>query len=147
MHSVSAPSPPPINCLQVVFQTPSITTSECISGFTQSLLSRVSLNSLHFILQVRMVTAVKWVSNLTRSQPQRSHDNGLQVYVQTTSVMASRCTSEFTWFSSSAHPRIAPKDRLQLVQMYGVWMGTNTDTEIHKWEYKLNTWVLKIIQQ
>jgi len=87
-------SPNPLNYgLQVHLQTRSITILECLSKFTQPLPPSVSPNMF---------------------------DYHLQVHLQTCSITASECISEFTRSSFSDAPRIAPKHRLQPVQIYHV---------------------------
>ena len=71
-------------------------------------------------LHTPSIMASKWISKLTRLQLPSSHDSGLQVRLQTCSITISPCISMFTYSSFWGAPPIAPKHRLQPVQIYRV---------------------------
>jgi len=95
MNRVLAPGVPPIDCLQVLLQSRSITASK----FAWSESPNASPNSHHYGLQahfwVHLISASECISKLTWLQPPRaslsSLDLGLQVHLQTHSIMASKC--------------------------------------------------------
>jgi len=149
--------------LQVYIQSCWITASKCISNLTRSQPWSESPDSLDYSLQVSTIMAPKCIFQLIRiwlpSVSPNTLDNGLQVRM----IIGSRCISKLarlwpaslhnyflqvhlpTQLSFSGSPRIALKHRLQPVQIYTMcrWVAI----WIHRWEYKLNTWVLKIVEQ
>jgi len=120
MNGVSTLGVPSVDCLQVLFQSCSITVSKC----ARSSLTSSSLNSLNNCVQTCSITASKWISNLARLWPPCSHDHGLQVHIskltwlwppsassssldysfQDRTIMASKCIYNLTasWSQSAS---------------------------------------------
>ena len=85
----------------------------------------ISLNhGLHLFLPTPLITASKCISKLARSGPQSASPNmldyGTQLHLQSRSITALEYTSQPTQPSISGAPHIAPKLRLQPVQIYCV---------------------------
>jgi len=164
MNRVSAPSLPPINCLQidhlyilswyhlikacrclsnpawsrpwsgspssldqgieVYLPTNSIMASESASSWPWRAPQNSQDHGLQVHLPTRYIMAAKCTSKLTESwtpsESLSSLDPCLQVHLETHSIMALECISEFTQSSSFCAPRVDPKHRLQLVQIYHV---------------------------
>jgi len=120
-------------------------------------------------IQPRLITVSKWVSELldlslemhfhsrsimastfAQSWPPSSCPHslacGLQAHLSVHTISASKCISQFTQSSSSGGPWVAPMHHLLPVWIYHVQMGSEKDKLIHRWEYKPNTLVLKIIE-
>jgi len=144
MKRVSAPSAPPFDRL------PSAG-SKYSSNLARSWPPSSSPNSLNYVLKVhlqtRYITPSKCISKLARLPPPStslsSLNLSLPVYIQTRTISASKwLIAEFTLSSSSGAPRIALNHRLQPVLIYRM----EIDTWIHRSEYELNTWVLKIFE-
>jgi len=128
---VFAPSQHPSSLsygLQVHLQSCLITFPEGISKLAQTRSHSAFLHSLDHCLQVYLqihpIIASKWISHLARSQP----------------LSVSLCSLHR---HCQAHLKLLPST-ICSESRYTVcrWVAI----QIHRWEYKLNTWVLKIIE-
>jgi len=143
-------------------QTCSITASRCVSPnsldhglqvqLSTDLITASKLTQLQHpsaYRQTRSITITECISKFTRSrhpgESPISLDYCCQVHVHSCLITASESISAFTWSSLSGASRIALKHRLQPQSRYTMcrWVAIL----IHSWEYKLNTWVPKIIEQ
>ena len=85
MNRVSAPGAPSIDRLEVLIQSPLITTSK----FCPNLLD----HGLQVHLQTCSITDPKCICRLAQLLPARSHNHGLQLHLQTRLITACKCKS------------------------------------------------------
>jgi len=128
MASKLARSRPPIlstNLLDYGLQVCTITASKCISELARSRPPSVCPNSLDYGLQVLTSKATKCISKVARSRPRSvslsSLDRDFQAHLEL--LLSTAC-------SQSRHT---------VCRLVAI--------EIHRWEYKLNTWLLKIVER
>jgi len=164
MKCVSAPGTPSIDCLQVLLQSCLITAYM----FPQSWPPSASPNSLYYGLQVRMFIAFMCVYKLSpswsRSASLSSLDHGLQMYFQIPSITISKIISKRTQsrpqsvslssldchiqthvelLSSTAYNQ----SRYIVHRWVAILIYRYINTQMHRWEYHLTTWVFTIIER
>jgi len=142
--------------LPVHLQTRSITASKCISKLARSRPPSVSPNSLQYCLQVHTIMASTCSSKLARPQHPclclNLHDYNLQVRTITASKFISKLvrswprSASLSWLDRHFHVHLGllsstacSQSRYTVCKSEAIW--------IHRWEYKLNTWVLIIVER
>ena len=103
MNRVSAPGEPSIDCLQVLFQTCSITASQFARSWPPSA-----------YLHIQLIAASKCISKVAQLRPPSLHDHGLQVHLHTCLITASKCISNLTQSQPSSVSVNSPDYGLQV---------------------------------
>jgi len=149
MNGDSAPSAPPIDLLQmyylqVLLHSRSITASKCISNLAQIQPLRLHTHGLQVHLQTHLPTASKlirsWppkcISKLVRSRPASASLSTQFGHVQVNLELLKHTVCSLA--------RLLCVDGL-LFRLVDIKILIYIATLAHWWEYKLNTWGLKIV--